>query len=301
MKFNPQFLFSAEAAGGQNVRVAYKPGDGAAGISCHFEIRRATMASAQTATFRLFQLGEKTRDLLQKDWFNLSDVRAVQFSAAYAGDPLTMVFNGTIKQAQSTKAPGATEIVTEVEAFDGGAAMANGYSLKSIAAGTSFSDLIKNLAADLPGISKNAIIGTVPGKTTRGSAFAGNTWNYIFQLSDGLATIDNNQLQVLAPNEYSGASIPVINSQSGLLGSPRRFNQMMQVRMLFEPAFVIGQLVDLESTVLPKFNGRYKVMGLVHRGAIGPTESGERVTELTLWTGLGDASSWVPVAAAPLP
>lgn len=299
MKFLPAYLFAAEIGGGQNIKIAYpeeaQPDD--VGITLHFEIRRGTMASAQTATFRLYNLGEKTRDLLQQDWFNLQDIRAVQFSAGYQGNPLTRLFNGQIKQAQSSKASGATEGVTEIEAMDSGSTMANGTSLRSVASDLLFTDLLKNLGSDLPGIDATAFIGQFPGKTLRGSAYAGNSWSYIFQLSDGLAFIDNNQLKILQPNEYIGVTIPQITSASGLLGSPRRYLNMMQVTILFEPQFVIGQLVDLQSQILPKFNGRYKIMGLTHRGIISPSQDGERITELTLWNGLGGSSSWVgPVA-----
>ena len=97
MKFLPTYLLSVEtvlggAKGGAPANVEIRPP-----LAVEFEIRRATLASAQTATFTVFNLKEVSRDLVQKDWFNLSDVRAVQFSAGYRDLPLSMLFNGTIK------------------------------------------------------------------------------------------------------------------------------------------------------------------------------------------------------------
>lgn len=294
MKFLPTYSASIET-------VLPGPGGGPANVtvelpySCEFEVRRATLASSQTATFRFDNLSEQTRGLIQKDWFDIADVRAVQFRAGYADEPQVMIFNGTLKSAQSARRSGAKDFVTTVEAFDGGAAMANGFSLRSIAAGTQFSDLIKTLAKDLPGLGSSAFVGSFPGTTKRGAAFAGNTWAYIFQLSNGLATIDGNQLKVLNPNEYAGAEIPSITSAAGLLGTPERFLNMLRVSMLFEPKFTIGQLVSLDSSGLKRFNGIYKVMGIIHRGLISTARDGERRTELTLWNGLGNADSWVAV------
>lgn len=300
MKFNPSYSLSVETLlpdiGGKPANVVIE-----LPITCEFEIRRAALASSQTATFRLYNLGQKTRDLLQKDWFNaLADVRAIQFRAGYEGSPTTMIFNGTLKQAQSCRRPGAVDMVTEIEAFDGGAAMANGFSLRTIAAGTQFTDLIKNLAKDLPGLAGTAAIGKMPGATKRGATFVGNTWNYIFQLSNGLAVIDDAKLKILNPNEYITADIPEISSAAGLVGTPMRYLNMMRVQMLFEPNFTIGQLVNLNSSTLTKFNGVYKVMGIMHRGLISHAKDGERRTELTLWNGLGNSDSWSLVGDTPI-
>lgn len=296
MKFFPAYRLAVETslpdgAGPGNVAIELP-------ISCEFEIRRANLSSAGAATFRLFNLGAQKRDLIQHDfpWVNLNEIRALQFSAGYEKTPSTMIFNGYVKQAQSMKRPGGTEWITTIEGLDGGAAIANGFSLRSFAGGTLYTDLIKNLAKDLPGIAKSAFIGAIKGQTARGSAFTGNTWNYIFQLSNGLAFIDNSQLKILAPNEYAGTTVPKITSESGLLGTPERFLNMLRVTLLFEPNVAIGQLVELETLGVKKFNGLYKVVGIVHRGTISQARDGERRTELTLWNGLATSDSWTPVA-----
>lgn len=299
MKFLPSYELAVETllpeAGGSpaNVTISLP-------MTCEFEVRRAVLASSQTATFRVMNLGQRTRDLVQKDWFNLSDVRAVRFRAGYEGEPITTIFNGTMKQAQSTRRAGGTDWITEVEAFDGGAAMANGYSLRAAAAGTGYADLVRTLAKDLPGLAKTGFVGDLPGKTARGSAFAGPTWNYITQLTAGIATIDNGQLKVLGPNEYAGEEVPSITAAAGLIGVPQRYLNMLRVAMLFEPKFSVGQLVNLDSSGLTRFNGLYKVMGITHRGTISETKDAERRTELTLWNGLGGSDSWVRVPEVPL-
>lgn len=296
MKFKPSYTLAVETLlppeeGGKPANVVVT-----LPITCEFEIRRAALASAQTATFRLYNLGDRTAGLIQKDWFNaIADVRAIQFSAGYMDEATTMIFNGTLKQAQTYLRPGSVDRTTEIEAFDGGAAMSNGFSLRTIAAGTQFTDLIKNLAKDLPGIGNTANIGALPGSTKRGATFVGNTWNYIFQLSGGLAVIDDKKLKILNPDEYIGEDVPEINASAGLMGSPERYLNMMRVRMIFEPKFTIGQLVSLNSSTLKKFNGLYKVMGITHRGIISPARDGERVTELVLWNGLGNSDSWTKV------
>lgn len=287
--FDPRYTLGVETAGGGNVKVELP-------YAVSFEIRRATLASSQTATFRLENLGSKLRDAIQKDWFNLADVRAVQFSAGYGDGPAPMIFNGTMKQAQSHRPSGGLDFLTEIEAFDGGPAFANGYSLQTIAGGTQFSDLIKSLAKDLPGVSADVVLGKIEGETKRSSTYAGNTWDYIFQLSNGLAFVDNGQLKILNPKEYVGKTIPLIDSGAGLLGTPVRFLNMLRLSLLFDPRFTLGQLVELRSATLAKFNGQYKVVGVTHRGTISRAGvDAERTTELTIWDGLSSAGSWEEV------
>lgn len=290
MKFLPSYVLGVE---GNAALLPLGPDDNAPPAvnlkigppyTVEFEIRRAAASSSQTATFRLYNLAKQTRDQIQKDWFNVADIRALQFSAGYQGEALPMLFNGTVKQAQSKRS--GVNIITEIEGFDGAFAMANGYSLRSVMGGTKFSDLLKTLAQDLPGLARSAIVGRFDSTTSRGSVFAGNTWNYILQLSEGLAIIDNNQLKVLNQNEVIQAEIPVITSESGLLESPTRAGAMIKVPILFEPRLVVGQIVELRSTVNPVYNGAYKVMGFVHRGTISPAVDGERRTDVTLWDGI---------------
>ncbi len=266
--------------------------------TCEFEICRASASSSQTATFRLYNLAKETRDQIQKDWFNIADIRALQFSAGYIGESLSLLFNGTVKQAQSYRR--RVDVITEIQGWDGASAMANGYSLRSIAGGVVFSDLIKTLASDLPGLNGAPIVGQFPSRTKRGSVFAGNTWQYILQLSQGLAIIDNGQLKVLNQDEVIRAEIPTITSATGMLETPVRANAMIKVPILFEPRLTVGQIVSLQSQINPVYNGIYKVMGFTHRGTISPAVEGTpRTTEVTLWDGLKSVGGFKYVSGQP--
>lgn len=282
MKFLPAYRLNVEVRDG-NVPIALP-------YSCEFEISRASASSSQTATFRLYNLNKETRNQIQKDWFTFADIRALQFSAGYPGEMQPMLFNGTVKQAQSYRQ--GEDDITEIEGWDGASAMTNGYSLMSEAAGQSVAALLKKLAANLPGLTAESIIGLFPNLTKRGTVFAGNTWNYILQLSQGQAFIDNNQLKVLNQDEVLKSEFLVLTSASGLLDTPRRFNAMIKVPILFEPRLTVGQIVQLKSDINSVYNGAYKVMGFTHRGIISPTVDGERTTVVTLWDGLNNARNF---------
>jgi hypothetical protein len=113
----------------------------------------------------------------------------------------------------------------------------------------------------------------------------GNTWNIIRQESDNLAIIDNGQVKILQPNEAIASDIPVITSASGLLSSPARSGQMIELDMLFEPRLTVGQIVELDSTTNRLYNGTYKVMGFTHSGMISPAVAGPAKSTVQLWLG----------------
>lgn len=282
MKIDRKYTLKAEVTGGGNITVELP-------FSVEFVVKREALASSQTATFTLYNLAEKTRNLLYKDRFNLTEFRAIQFMAGYETTP--MIFNGTILQAYSYRR--GVDFLTVIECYDGGYGMANSFSSITIGAGAAFSEIIENLSKDLLGVTGKPIIGNFPTRTGRGSVYLGNTWNYIVQLSNNLATIDNGQLKVLNPNEVIQADINVITSESGLLGSPKRANTMIEQSILFEPRLTLGQILNLQSSTNSIFNGAYKVAGFTHRGLISPSVSGEAVTEVSLWRGT-DAFTYLP-------
>jgi hypothetical protein len=259
-------------------------------FSIEFEVVRKSAASSQTATFKVYNLGEATRKLIFADKFDAANrFRAVQFRAGYEGFT-PMIFNGQIMQASSKRV--GVDMITTIECFDGGLAMAAGFSAVTVSGGTPLTKVLADLATQLPNTAGKPIVGNFAGSSIRGKVLFGNTWNIIRQESQGLAIIDNGQVKILQPNEAIASDIPVITSASGLLGSPARSGALIEFDMLFEPRLTLGQIVQLESTTNSLYNGTYKVMGFTHSGMISPSVCGPAKTSVQLWLG-GEAITLV--------
>lgn len=255
-------------------------------VTIEFQIDRRSLASSQQATFRVLNLNDQTRGMIEKDPYAWTQSRAIQFFAGYQGEaPIPMVFNGRVTQAVSYKPERGTEPILEITAYDGGFSMTNGFISQTIAGGTSVRQLLASVAGQLPGTTGSPIIGSFPGILSRGAVLFGNTWKVLLEYSNGLATIDNGQVKILNPNEVVTAPIPVINSDTGLLGSPRRSPTGLEFDLLFTPQMTLGQILQVESIVNPKYNGPYKVMAFNHRGTISPAVDRERRTTVTLFFG----------------
>lgn len=250
-----------------------------------FTISRRTLTSAQTGTFRIFNLGAEVRSAIQKDIFQFTQLRAIQFRAGYDspnGKFTPIVFNGTVLTAYSWRED--TTWITEIEAYDGGWQMANANNVSlSLSPGATASSVITQLAQQLPNISGVPIVGSFPTANLRGEVLFGNAWQLILQKSNGLATIDNGQVKALNYNEVIQGEIPLISSETGLLGSPKRTTSTLEFDMIFEPRLTVGQIVQLDSVSNRQFNRAWKVLGFDHRGTISPAVAGDCITSVRLW------------------
>jgi hypothetical protein len=256
-----------------------------------FDIRREFLASAQSATFKFYNLGETTRDLIYKDRFTTNYYARITFNAGYKGAFLPNIFDGTVYFARSLRLS-RTNYVTEVQSQDGSIAYANSYSNLVVPAGYPFKDAIKKLNNNLVGVSDSPIIGTVPSTINqRPLVLCGPTFPLIQKLlpANVSATIDSATLKVLANTDalQYGTSVFQINASTGLLDPPVREGTVLICKILFEPRITIGQKVQLTSLDNSIFNNDYQVVGVSHSGIISPAVGGEAVTTVQLYLGPG--------------
>lgn len=248
-----------------------------------FDVTRKSLASGQTANFKIYNLGEKTRDAIFADLLEVNLRRALQFRAGYEGEDLPLIFNGFIYQAFSYRS--GVNFITEVQGYDGGQLTAKAFSAVTFDSNMSVRDMIYKLAQQIPNTTGSPVVGDFPGSSKRPTTFLGNTWQAITTLANGLGFIDNGQVKVIQPWEVLNSRVLTIKSDSGLLGTPRRTNTSVEFDMLFEPRLTVGQLLNLESRTFKAVNGPYKVMGFTHRGTISPAVSGDCRTSVFLYRG----------------
>ena len=252
--------------------------------SLEFTIDRKNLASAQTATFRIFGLGETLRNAVERDFFNSYSYRGIQFRAGYAsqGDvrQMPLIFNGTIFRAYSYKV--GKDWITEIEAYDGGFAMVNSYTSMVIPPGAVSTDLLRTMASTLSGVRGAPIIGNFPAKSARGRVLIGSTWDLIQKESKGRATLDDNRVKCLQEYEITGDETLLISPDTGLTDSPRRSETFLDVSMLFAPSAALFQGALLQSNTQPRYNGSYRVVAFRHTGTISPSVAGEAKTTISL-------------------
>lgn len=245
-------------------------------FTIEFDIIRNTLTSANVCQIRIYNLSLKNRNQIR---FNASDYghfRSIKLRAGY-GTNLPVIFTGNISQAWSVRE--SVNMITQIECYDGGFAFNNGQSNTVFPAGTQQSDIIKGLIGDLPNVSLGAV-GNFPGSLQRGNSYSGNTANILRDLTGGAFFIDKGKANALGTDEFivNTGSVAVINSQSGLLGTPVLEQTIVRFDMIFEPGLDVAQKILLESVTESNFNGNYKVTGVKHRGMISEAVCGDCIT-----------------------
>jgi hypothetical protein len=215
--------------------------------------------------------------LFQEIWVNAN--KRVRFEAGY--ETLSTLFDGKLWTCYSYRE--GSDIITHVEAKADTFDVPRVTVYETLEANLTVGDVIRNLAGRF-GDLKIGAIGNFPERLLRPCVLNGNCWNLLKEYSDNTAFIDNGSIYVLKRNEFIDGDYIRIDPQAGLLSAPKREPGFLQVQMLFEPKFVIGQLAGLYATSQTVYNGDYKVFGIQHIGTISGAVGGDCRTVIDLLT-----------------
>lgn len=255
-------------------------------FTIQFDIERTSASSVNQMNLRIFNLSQKTRNLLFKERYLILDdstkkyYRHVILQAGYG--ELSTIFKGNILECYSYRQ--GSEIITYLNCHDGGYAISNSYSSVTFDKSETYSSIFEKLAADLVGIKKGKV-GEINGEPKRGSVFNGNTFTLLQESFNNKIFIDLEKVNLLNENEAIKGEVPLINAQTGLLGTPMRQGTYLKVDIIFEPRIVVGQIIEINSKINPLYNGQFKVDGIKHSGTISGAVGGECKTSLDLFLG----------------
>jgi len=265
------------------------------------------MGGIQEADFTIFNLGENTRKIINKNTIDFlgassTQIRTISFYAGYGPTVnLPLVFQGLIFTCNSVREEGSTDWQTNISCQDPGLAVIADTSLtvSSNEKGLpSINNLIGQMNANSSGQIKLGVVGNLfDGLPNYGrtNCYTGDYLSILNQLtggnlSSGNAFFENQILNLLQENEvFNNDGFPIINSDTGLLGSPYIEQTWIFVNMLFEPRVKMGQLVDLEATGisgLNGINGQKKVVAYTHSGTISGSVAGKCHTQIQLYANL---------------
>ncbi len=258
-------------------------------LTIEFDIVRAVFSSCPRATITVYNLGEDNRQRLFHDRYDTLYYQPIILQAGYTSEgstPLATIFKGNVQAAYSYSRK--ENWVTVFECFSGGFGVINGQASVNQGAPWNLNQVISTLIGQMP----NVVAGVINLPVTpnaRGISVKGNAWDAIQRLAgNNNAFIDNETVNVVAQDYYipSTGNIPLISADTGLLGSPRKLGNMVEVDFVFEPRIIVKQLIELQSTQ-KIYNGQYCVYGIKHRGTISGAVCGNAITTFSLWNGQG--------------
>lgn len=275
MANNHQCTWQMNVTDGINTVEVYYP------LTVEFNITRNTFASANTGTFNIYNLNPSHRDseFFFQDRFDIEKIKYVTFKAGY-NEKLTTIFKGYIQQSYSKR--NGVDVVTSMQCLDMGSS--NDYVNMTFDEGTTLRDAVENVVRNSEGLTLGNI-GTLEGTFKTPTTVEGTPLEVLNQLTGGHAFIDNSVVSILQDNEALESLVTEITPDNGLIGTPERSGGQVNVQMVFNPNFVVGQWINIKSVVASKFTGTYKVCGISHQGTISGAVAGQRTTTLNLMSG----------------
>jgi len=137
-------------------------------------------------------------------------------------------------------------------------------------------EILVYLAKQFPNIKIGTISNKVPGMQdvfSRPTVLEGNVYELIKQYSVNsginITFIDLEILNITGLNEVIvNPNLQLLDASTGLIHTPRRDQSYLTVTTLLESRIIMGQLVELKSSVTPQYNGAYKIVGVNHKGNI---------------------------------
>lgn len=265
-------------------------------LTLEFLVKRNVLASANSGNFKVYNLGQTTRNIIYKDQFspNLS-FRSLIVKAGYGVGTTTtlpIIFQGNVMMAQSYRLEKSVNFITEIDGYDYAWVMTNAKSNRNYPAGTVtqakiINDLVGDLQVTVPKDPTNQGVSLGVGAISpqfnviynQNVAIVGNTWDNLQKITNNQCYIDNGNVYCLFENDVFNGGLSVINSQTGLLGTPRKQDRLIIMELLFEPRLQVGQQVQIQSTSLAQYpnanNGIFKIVGIEHRGIISGAVGGE--------------------------
>jgi len=207
----------------------------------------------------VYNLSRNTRQAIRT---NLSKIQlfAGYESSASSG---AMVASGGLLSAVSMRQ--GSDIVTKLTALDGYGGMVRGAYSRSFSGQTPINQVVKQLAAALPGVTvgKIDVDGRLPPK---GMAFVGTTTSQLNKLADqqGFSwSVQDGVFQAVSDKRDTGNGF-IFTSNSNLISCAPLLNGPLQVKVgveivaKFDARMKPGDRMVVKSTVSPELSGDYK-------------------------------------------
>lgn len=237
-----------------------------------FKIEKSLESSPNNASIQIYNLAASSRSLVEQDG------AVIQLRAGYQ-ENTKILYLGDIARTTTKRSGG--DIITEIEAGDGEFAYQNATANVSLGPGAKYSQVFQAIG-DRLGLSQGSVkIPNPNDQFQQGYSFSGAARDALDILSEkqGLEwNIQDGQLQALPAETTTDESVIVLNSGSGLVGSPFKTKILrpdlarigkgkeesgVKVVSLLNPEIRPGRRIQVEAEFV---NGIFKVEKVTHSG-----------------------------------
>ncbi|TDB43216.1 phage protein [Photorhabdus luminescens] len=224
-----------------------------------FEVSKTITSEPNPATIRVYNLNQSHRNLITSKAYN-------KVSLAVGYEELRVIYTGDIIEVVTLRDD--LDFIIEMTCGDGYEAYTGALVNKTLKAGSTDADILAEATKSMK--AGNGVIDLPKDRALpRGKVLTGNARDVMHKIARNngadWSVQDGNMVvlpknKVLADNEGF-----VLSQETGMIGSPEKTDDGLQITCLCNPALRIGGLVQVQS-IIPEYNGDYKITELEHSG-----------------------------------
>lgn len=215
-----------------------------------FSVKRTNAMTPNVADIKIYNLSTQTQLQIQKQFTR------VVLQAGYQGN-YGVIFAGSIKQTIIGR-ESATDTFIELLAGDGDLAYNFAIVNSTLAKGSLPQDQIDAAVRSMTPMGTTAGGNTKVASGTRlyrGKALYGNARTYLRDVAQSTASswsIQNEKVVFVPKNTYLPGTAVVLNSKTGMIGTPQQTLQGVNVKALLNPNFQISTRVKLDNRTIQR-------------------------------------------------
>ncbi len=209
-----------------------------------FSVKRSNTPTPNTADIRVYNLADSTIVKIKKDL-------QIILQAGYVGN-FGVIFQGNIKQV-ITGRENSTDTFIDIVAGDGDTSYNFAIVNKTLAKGSSQMDQV-TAALDpmktIGNVTKGFIDLPATSTLPRGKVMYGSAKNYLTNVATTNKqdwSIQNGKVQFVPLKGYLPGERVILNSNTGLIGTPQQTNEGVNMKCLLNPLLKVGGRVEINN------------------------------------------------------
>lgn len=233
-------------------------------LRIEFDISKGISSSANTASIRLFNLSERHRNSIGKEFDNIT-IEAGYMPPDGAGN-VGIIFKGAVRDVEHRR--DGPNIITEISCGDGDKALRKAVISKSYPKGTKVGTVIDDIVSEMEkkGVAKGELKlpDDVKDKTfKRPYAACGSCTRELDTIGRGNGfywSSQNEAIEIVPADGYVGGVV-LITPQTGMIGTPALTDTGVRVSAMLNPEIRPNRRVQLKSETLEMnaADGMYRV------------------------------------------
>lgn len=232
------------------------------GLTISFDLTKTITSEPNEATISIVNLNQSTRNLITDKKYN-----RILLNAGY-GDDMRTLFVGYIDEVENRKE--STDITTTMTCSDGSKDYREARTAVTVKKGQSDKEIVKEALKDMPNTETGIQEYKKETKLPRGKTLVGNSRDILKTVAknqDANWSIQDGKLLIL-PKTSALANNEgfLIQEGTGMLGSPQKTSDGLEVRCLLNNVMRVGQLCRVASRI-KEMSGDFKIVKIQMKGS----------------------------------